>query len=221
MTAKQLITGTHVPLRMSDSRAFALSIMEELRLCHFPVVHEHELAGVISEEDIHADQDPESPIGKGDIALQQVCADENQHIYDVIRIFSATGISMIPVVNNRRQYLGMITLPSLVKQLETLTAVGNPGGVIVLELNDKDYNLTEIAQIVESNDARILSLYLTSYPESTRIEVTIKLNHIDIGPVLQTFFRYQYNVKASWSDEDLYSQGLQERFDGLMNYLNI
>jgi hypothetical protein len=53
------------------------------------------------------------------------------------------------------------------------------------------------------------------------MEVVIKINRIDIGPVLQTFFRYDYIVKASWSDEDAYNEDLRERFDSFMNYLNI
>ena len=79
----------------------------------------------------------------------------------------------------------------------------------------------EIAQIVESNDAKILSLYITSFPDSTKLEVTIKVNRMEIGAILQTFDRYNYVIKATWSQEDAYSEGLQDRFDALMNYLSI
>jgi hypothetical protein len=98
--------------------------------------------------------------------------------------------------------------------------LNNPGGIIILELNDKDYLLTEIAQIVESNDAKVLGMYLTTFPDSTRIEITLKINKIDVGPVLQTFIRYNYTIKASFS-EDTYTESLQERYNSLMNYLNI
>jgi hypothetical protein len=88
-------------------------------------------------------------------------------------------------------------------------------------VNEKDYLLTEIAGIVESNDAKILSLYITSHPESTRLEITLKVNRIDIGAILQTLYRYNYTVKASWSKTDSFSEGMQDRFDSLMNYLKI
>ena len=117
--------------------------------------------------------------------------------------------------------MGVITLTGLVQKLSAIASLINPGGIIVLEINQKDYLLTEIAGIVESNDAKILSLYITSHPDSTKLELTIKVNRVDIGAILQTFYRYNYTVKASWSKEDSFSDGLQDRFDSLMNYLNI
>jgi hypothetical protein len=110
---------------------------------------------------------------------------------------------------------------SLSRHLAEMTSVINPGGIIVLEINANDYNLSEIARIVESNDAKVLSLYITSHPDSTKMDVALKINRIDIGPVLQTFFRYNYLVKASWSNEDTYNDDLRDRFDSLMNYLNV
>jgi hypothetical protein len=96
----------------------------------------------------------------------------------------------------------------------------NPGGIIVLEMSQNDYNLTEIAQIVESNDAKILSLFLASHSDSTRLNVVIKLNKTEIGGVLQTFDRYGYYVKFSFNDEED-RDDLRENYDSLMNYLNI
>ena len=64
-------------------------------------------------------------------------------------------------------------------------------------------------------------MYLNSVPDSTKLEITLKLNRIDIGPVLQTFNRYNYIISASFSDQDVYNEGLQDRYDSLMNYLNI
>jgi len=92
--------------------------------------------------------------------------------------------------------------------------------VIIIELNNNDYSLQEIAQIIESNDAKVLGLYVRTFPDSTKIEITIKLNKIDIRPVLQTLYRYKYGVTASFTEEED-DDVLKERFDSLMNYLNI
>ncbi len=87
-------------------------------------------------------------------------------------------------------------------------------------MSENDYNLTEIAQIVQSNDAKILSVFLASHTDSTRLEVVIKLNKTDMGAVLQTFDRYGYHVKASFGeDED--RESVKENYDSFMNYLNI
>ena len=166
-------------------------------------------------------RDPEDEIGSVRRSFSQVNADENLHIYEVIKLFGSLNLTILPVVNARNLYAGAVTLSSLVGHFSEMAAIQNPGGVIVLEINNKDYSITEIAKIVESNDAKILSLYVTSFPDSTRLEVTIKVNRMEIGAILQTFDRYSYVIKATWSHEDAYSEGLQNRFDALMNYLSI
>ena len=221
MIAKQLITDTIIPLKISDTGVYAISQMEEFRCSHLPVVNDGEFLGLISETEIVALQEPELEIGSYKLSLIAAYISENQHIFEVIKIFSALHLTLLPVVNDKNQYVGSIGLPTLVDYFAGIAALHHPGGIIVLEINDKDYSITEIAQIVESNDAKILSLYMTSFPDSTKLEITIKINRIDIGPVLQTFFRFNYLIKASWSNEDAYTEGLQDRFDALMNYLNI
>jgi len=221
MIAKQLITDTVIPVKPSDTGAFAIGQMEDCRLSHLPVVNELEFLGVISDRDILSLQDSENEVGSGLIPLSKISVAESQHIYEVMKLFAALKLTLLPVVNSKNQYLGAITLLSLVSRLADIAAIQNPGGVIVLEINNKDYSIMEIAQIVESNDAKILSLYITSFPDSTKLEVTIKVNRMEIGAILQTFDRYNYVIKATWSQEDAYSEGLQDRFDALMNYLSI
>jgi hypothetical protein len=114
----------------------------------------------------------------------------------------------------------VITLPLLVQKFAENSGILNPGGIIVLELNAADYSMTEISTIVESNDAKILNSFVTAHSDSTKIEVTLKLNRLDIYPVLQTFYRYNYIVLASFSESN-YMNGLKDRFDSLMSYLNI
>ena len=221
MIAKQLITDSVVPLKPTDTGMFAIALMEECRLSHLPMVNELNFLGLISDKDILALHEPENELGTCKLPFNHANVEENQHIYEVIMAFSTLNLTILPVVNLKNQYIGSITLPTLVKRLSDMTAIRNPGGVIVLEINNKDYSIVEIAQIVESNDAKILSLYISSYPDSTKLEVTLKLNRMDIGPVLQTFYRYNYVIKATWSHQDAYSEGLQDRFDALMNYLSI
>jgi hypothetical protein len=116
--------------------------------------------------------------------------------------------------------MGCIGMRSLVTFMANSFALENPGGIIVLEMSENDYNLAEIAQIVQSNDAKVLSLFLASYPESTKLEVALKLNKTDIGAVLQTLDRYGYYVKASFGEEEN-MENLKENYDSLINYLNI
>jgi len=220
MIARQLISDQIIPLKSSETAAIALGIMDELRVSHLPIVEEEEFLGLVSDTDILSLNNLEETVGSHSLALSNAYVMENQHIFDVIRIIDAMKLTLLPVLDEKKHYLGSITLPGLSHHLSALMNLNNPGGIIILELNDKDYLLTEIAQIVESNDAKVLGMYITTFPDSTRMEVTLKINKIDVGPILQTFMRYNYIIKASFS-EDTYTESLQDRYNELMNYLNI
>jgi acetoin utilization protein AcuB len=220
MIARQLISETITPLRPAETGAGALGLMDEMRVSHLPIVEDKEFIGLISDTDILTFDSFAESVGNHPLSLTNAYILENQHIYDVIRIIDAMKLTLVPVLDENKLYLGSITLTSLSHHLSGLMALDNPGAIVVLELNDKDYLLTEIAQIVESNDAKILGMYITTFPDSTRMEVTLKINKMDVGPVLQTFVRYNYSIKASYS-EDTYTESLQERYNSLMNYLNI
>jgi hypothetical protein len=96
-----------------------------------------------------------------------------------------------------------------------------PGGIIVLELLERDYSLSQIAQIIEGNNIKVLSMYITSPPESTRLEVTLKVNSGDLSSVIRTFERYNYDVKTLVSSDDTLDKFYTERLDMLIKYLNI
>jgi acetoin utilization protein AcuB len=222
MLAKTMITGNNItPLRTSDTGMTAIGLMDEYKVSHLPIVNDLELLGVISETDIFSMNNFDEAVGSCPLSVTGAYVSEGEHIYEVIRTFGEHRLTLLPVVNDKNHYMGVITLATLAQNIALITASDNPGGIIVLEVNEKDYSLSEIAMIVESNDAKVLSLYLHSVPDSTKLEITLKLNRIDIGPVLQTFNRYNYIVMASFSDQDVYKESLQDRFDSLMNYLNI
>jgi hypothetical protein len=136
-------------------------------------------------------------------------------------VVSVLKLSAVPVLDLHHEYCGVITVFDLAQKFADLVAVSEPGGVIVLELNAIDYSLSQIAQIVESNDAKILSFYVNKEPESTQITVTLKINVIDLSAIIQTFVRYDYNIKAVYMDESIIQNLYDDRFDQLMKYMNM
>ena len=93
--------------------------------------------------------------------------------------------------------------------------------VIQLEMGAYDYSLSEIARIVEENDAKILGLTVDSIPEDPgRILVSILVNKPDCGAILQSFYRYNYNVADTFSSPDEDSD-LRNRYALLMKYLSV
>jgi hypothetical protein len=129
-------------------------------------------------------------------------------------------LTVVPVLDAENNYLGNISLRTLVEHFASITAVKNPGGVIILELNANDFVLSQIARIVEENDTKILSLYVSEISDSTRLELTLKLNRENIRGILQSFARYNIHVKATFQQGD-FSEDLRNRFDLFMNYINM
>jgi acetoin utilization protein AcuB len=220
LTAAELITQAVLPLRTSDSGEFALQRMDELKVNHLPIVNRLELLGLLSESDVLGLNNPSASVGDHRLSLGQLFVDEGQHLYEVLRVFSQFKLSLLPVLNAHKHYLGVITREDLVTSMSTLTAVDQPGAVLVLEVNTIDYSLSEIVQIVESNGGNILSVYSRSNGDSTKMEVTLKLGKMEISSVLQAFNRYNYTVKASFS-ESTYYDDLLDNYKALMHYLSI
>jgi len=220
MTAKDLISDDVLPLKTSDTGLIAMHWFDEFKVSHLPVVGDSQLLGLISEDDIFSAGSFEEPIWNNQLQLQNISILQSRHIYEAMKLFADYKLTTLPVVDEKGAYLGLITLADMVEKMALTAAVSNPGGIVVLELNANDFSMVEIAKIIEDNDAKILSLYVSSPADSTRLELTLKLNRIDIQPIIQSFLRYDYTIKASFFESD-YFENLRERYDLLMTYLNV
>ncbi|SMO65208.1 CBS domain-containing protein [Solitalea koreensis] len=220
MLASELVSDFLPPLKTSDTAQKALERMSEFHVSHLPVVNETEFLGLVCDNDIVELVDLEEPIGNTELSLSFQSINENQHVYDVIRLINEQSLTIVPVVDNRNRYTGVITATTLIENFAKLIAVDNPGGIIVLESTMRDFSLAEIARIVESNDASILSSYISTFSDSTRIEVTLKINKTDLTPILASFQRFNYSIKATFFQNPR-ADDTMDRFDSFMHYLNI
>lgn len=220
MLASELISDVITALKTSDTGTAALSWMEVFRVKHLPIVNQRDFLGLISDADIYDLNDPDEPVGNHKLSLQKPYAKEEQHIYEVIELMSRLELTLVPVLNDEKQYLGVITQEDLTRKFAHLSAMQQPGGIIELEMSQHDYSLSEISQIVESNNGRILSLYVASSDDNTRLRVTLKINLTDLTSILETLNRYSYKVVSSHMDNEDLDEFYQERFDGFLKYLN-
>lgn len=220
MLAKDLMSDIVPALKTSDTGIQALSWMDIFRISHLPIVNNHEFLGLISDKDIYNLNMVDEAIGNHGLSLFSPYIFEDQHIYEVIEVSSRLKLSVVPVLSRKNYYLGLVTINDLVMHFAELSALKHPGGILVLEVNENDYSLMEISQIVENNDAKILSLYISSSDDSTRVDVTLKINRTDLTSVIRTFERYEYNIKASYLRNDEADTMYQDRYDLFMRYLN-
>jgi CBS domain-containing protein len=221
MLAKDLISEVIPSLKTSDSGQTALNWMEIFRISHLPIVNNLDFLGLISDTDIYDMNQPEEPIGNHSLTLLKPYVTTEQHLFEVIGLASRLKLTVVPVLDEHSHFMGVITTTDLVRYLAGISSMDQQGGIIVLEIIERDYSLSQIAQIVESNNVRVLSMYITSPPDSTRLEVTLKVNTNDLASVIRTFERYNYDVKTWVTSDDSMDRFYSERFDLLMKYLNI
>lgn len=219
MIANDLI-GTILPVKTTDSVQTVFDRMDEFRVNHLPLVDENLYLGLVSYDDIIEVTDFSSPVGEVHLSITNGNIGYQQHVYNVIRHFYEKHLSLVPVTDEEQHYLGSISINSIVEYIATLTSAKEPGGVIVLEISNRENSLAHMAQIVESNNAQILSSYVQSFPDSTRLEITLKLNYQDISAIVASFKRYDYNVKDTYNDIKQ-DDDAGDRYDQLMNYLSL
>ncbi|HBG70316.1 MAG: hypothetical protein A2W93_16000 [Bacteroidetes bacterium GWF2_43_63] len=207
-------------VKTSTSASEALTLMEEYKITHLAIVNNEEYLGLVSEDDLLGLNDFEQPIGNIKLMTQGASVSENAHIFDILRTIYQHKLSLIPVTGKNNILAGVILSDSVLRVVAELLSVNNPGGIIIIEMNVIDYSLTQISNIVESNDALIIASFVRTMPNSTMMQLVLKVNNSDIGKILQTFTRYEYNVVASFG-EDMIDDILQDRYELLMRYLNM
>jgi len=195
--------------------------MEIFRISHLPVVDDHEYIGLISDKSIYDLNLADKQMEECREYMLQPQIRTTQHIYEVVSAISEWKISVVPVLDPYHQYRGVISVFDVAQHFADLVAVKEPGGVIVLELNPADYSLAQIGRIVEENDAKILSLYVSRNENSNVIKVTLKVNVIDLSPIIQTFVRYDYTISTVFMDDSKLKDLYGDRFDQLMRFMNM
>ena len=220
MIAEELISNVIPPLKTSDTVQKALERMSEFKLYHLPIVNETQFLGLVSEEELIEVRDQQLPIGSLSLTLLNPFVFKEAHIYDVIRLFNQLQLSLVPVLDTNKNYLGVVSINNLLSYTAETYAVKEFGGIIVLEISNRNNSLAHMAQIVEADNAQILSSYVSSFPNSTKLEITLKINKTELSGIIASFERYNYDVKAVFNNTQN-DDGSTDRFNSFMNYLNV
>jgi acetoin utilization protein AcuB len=221
MVARDLVSDVIPSLKTSDTAQTALNWMEIFRVSHLPIVNNLDFLGLISDGDIFDLNQPDEPIGNHALSLKHIFVRESTHLFEVISIIGRHRLTLIPVLDDSDHFKGVISYNDILASVSGLSTFEQPGGIIVLNMVDRDYSASNIAQIIESNDAKILAMYISSKPDSVGIQVTIKVNVSDLTSIIRTFERYSYDIKTWISDNDKLDMFYADRYDQLMKYINM
>jgi predicted transcriptional regulator len=192
--------------------------MNDYHVAHLPVVEDENYLGIISEEQL-LQSDEENTIKQLSVTDGTTSVQANDHFLKAIQTAVVNKLSIVPVVEEKL-LVGIVTYNDLLKNASEFMSLNQPGALIVLEMESRSYSFNEINRIVESNDAQITQLNTFTDPETGIMQVTIRINKLEVSDIISTFQRYEYNVKYYFGEE-LYENELRTNYDNLMNYLKI
>ncbi len=220
MNIGQIITAQNYAVSPTDSKRYILDKMADLRLAHLPVVKDDLFLGLVSYEVISTQEQMDESIQQAGVAYEQMHVYDTQHIYDAALFFQIHPLDLLPVLDGEHNYLGAITPLDLVDALSETMSLNHPGGIIVLEIGNRDNALSHIAHIVEAENTQILNSYVRMFSDSSRLEITIKVNKVDVSSIVAAFLRHDYTVKTTYNDENSRDNS-RDRYEQLMNYINM
>lgn len=206
------------PLTPDLSVGEALVEMAEAHVAHLPVVSPDGLLDTIaSETALQANPAPETPIGAL-VAGAPVSVRPDTHVFDAAHLLRQHGLSVLPVAEADGTYVGLVLRGDLFAQLAHMLATEEPGAIVVLDVDRRDFSLGQVAQLVEQNGVRILSVSTEDDPGAGRVRVTLKLNVTDTARVRHLMAHYDYRVVAVFDEAE---DDLASRAAEFLRYLEV
>ena len=220
MLTRELLSQTLPHLRLQDKVYQALQLMNDNHVTHLPIIDGEKFIGIISEEDLLQAENDHSELSSLQQSFFDISVKEDEHFLRAVQLAADSGLSVVPVVNGENELVGTVAYNELLKFSSEFMSLSEPGGLIVLEMDNNHYSFNEVSKLVETNDAQITQLNTTTDPETGIMLVTIRINKPEVSDIVATFQRYEYNVKYFFGEE-LYTNELRSNYDNLMNYLKI
>jgi acetoin utilization protein AcuB len=220
MLAEELINLMVPPLKLSDTSQTALNWMEEFRLTQLPVVDQKKYVGMITDERVLEANDPLLPLSAFTLDHKELKVLPDTHYLDVLKKADQYKVSLVPVIDASYMYQGVVSVNDISAALAQMLNGYGPGGIIVLYLKERDYSLSQISRLIESNDTKILSSFVNTDKNTDYLKLTLKLNKTDVSRVIATLERHDYRIIAQFQEGESSEQD-KDRLDLLFKYLNI
>lgn len=220
MLAIELNNNIIPRLQLDDTVSKALQLINDFKVSHLPIVSEEKYLGLISEEDLLDADNKLMHIQQLQDDFIDISIKENEHFLQAVNFSNQYQTSVVPVVNDEKEFLGTISGSQLLRTLGNFSGATEIGGIIVFEMERSQFIISEISRIVESNEATILHLNTTIQPETGMLTVTIHINKKELSMIVAAFERYDYDVTYYFGEEKFENE-IHSNYLHLMNYLDI
>jgi predicted transcriptional regulator len=221
MIAEELINQMIPPLKLYDTVDKALRWMDEFRVNELPVVSNRKYMGLATELRLIELSDRSQPLKDLELEYQDVHVQQNQHFYDVMEAAIKNKIQVVPVLDDDQEYIGIITINDTIAAFGQMSALQGQGSILVLSMPERDYSLSQISRLIEEENVKILSAYVSpDEMDPFHMKLTLKLNTTDLSRIIATLERFEYRITAQFNDGTDQDMG-RDRLDMLFKYLDI
>lgn len=221
MNAHSFINASVPEVAPKDAVADVLELMQSTMQPELPLVDKGHLLGLVKESNLLQIPDDSVAIGSLPGQCEDCYVRGDVHFYDLLKKAAEFKSPIVPVLSDEGVYQGTVLMADVAQRMGMGLSLLMPGAVLVLNVNERDYSLAEIARLVESNDAKILNCYIETNPaDPLQVRVNMRINKPDLTRIIATFERFGYAIHARYHESD--SPDLdQERWDSFMKYLDI
>jgi len=219
MKISEYISKDISALTLKSSISEAKALFVNLPYSHIPIVENNLLVGSISEGDIQTIDTDENLLEEYKYLFDDFFIRNSDNWIDILKMFAASETNILPVLSDKSKYIGYYELSDVLHYFNDTPLLNHEGVFLVIEKGLKDYSFAEISQIVESNEAKLIGIFISGY-KNDLVRITLKISTEKINDIIQTFRRYGYNLLTKHK-EDLLLEELKNRSDYLQKYLNI
>ncbi|TCK67532.1 hypothetical protein DFQ05_1310 [Winogradskyella wandonensis] len=218
MQLQDYIINDIKPLNINDSIGDLQLLFNQLTYSHIPIEKDGIYLGCIPETDAHCFE-AKKLIADCSYTAEGFFVRTTTNWLDVLEAFAQNNSNIMPVLSPENKYLGYYELNDIIHLFNETPFFSEPGGILIVEKGLQDYSFSEVSQIVESNNAKLLGAFISKI-ENDLVQITLKIGNTSLNDVMQTFRRYSYNV-VSGHDDDSYINSLKDRSKYLDKYLNM
>ena len=205
------------PFDIKEKIAHVQDFFTDMNFSHFPVTEEGVFIGNISSEDANS-FDFSKELTDYKYSFEGFFTRKSSVLLDVLDDFAKNESNVIPVLDEQNNYIGYYELEDIIRVFNETPFLREIGGIIIVEKGINDYSFSQIAQIIEGNNGKILGAFISS-ADADRVQITIKIGEGGLNEIIQTFRRYEYEIISEHQEDD-YLKTLKERSDYLDRYLN-
>ncbi len=219
MLTPQLIASHYPTVKLEDKVNLVLQMMDDYDVLHMPVTNDDIFVGLIAKDEL-LDADEDVILATLECELINASVKEDDHFLTAVKLCVDHNLTLIPIINKENEVSAVLSNMDLLKAMAKFTGTEEPGGLIVLEMEKRNFSFSDLSRLVETNDAYITQLNTFVEPDTNLILVTIKVNKFEISDIVATFQRYEFNVRYYFGEES-YTNELKDNYNSLMHYLNL